>query len=101
MTTPKRIQKPATDPESREKQLMSLAYDLAEKQLRDGTASPSVIGHFLKISTKRETLEQEILEKQKTLIDAKADSINKDRENEALAKAAINAMQNYRASSES
>lgn len=98
MAAPKRPQRPANDPEAREKQLTSLAYDLAEKQLRDGTASPSVISHFLKMSTRRETLEQEILEKQKTLIDAKAESITKDREGEGLAKAAIDAMQKYRPS---
>lgn len=86
------------DPEAREKQLMNLAYNLAEKQLLDGTASPSVIGHFLKVSTKREALEQEILEKQKTLIEAKADSIFKGREAEDVAKAALEAMMKYRAS---
>lgn len=96
---PKEI-KPAMDPEAREKQLTNLAYNLAEKQLRDGTASSAVISHFLKQGTKREILEQEILDKQKTLIEAKADSIFKGREAEDLARAAIEAMQKYRPSGE-
>ena len=57
-----RAAKPAADPVSRERQLTSLAVDLAEKQLRDGSASPSVINHFLKIASTREAIEREILE---------------------------------------
>lgn len=94
----KRTSEPAMDPDSRDKQLANLAYKLAEQQLKDGTASPSVIGHFLKIASKRETLEQDILEKQRVLIEAKATSINKDRDAEELAKAAIAAMESYRGS---
>lgn len=92
--------RPATTPESREKQLVNLAVDLAEKQLRDGSASPSVINHFLKIASSRDVLEREILEKQSKLIEAKASSISKDREAEELAKAAINAMKNYQSSTD-
>lgn len=91
--------KPATTPEGREQQLVSLAVDLAEQQLRDGTASPSVISHFLKIASRREVLEREILEKQSRLIEAKAQNINRDREVEELTKAAIDAMKNYNSSS--
>lgn len=90
-----RESKPASTPEGREQQLVSLAVDLAEKQLRDGTASPSVISHFLKIASRREVLEREILEKQSKLIEAKAENIVKEKEQEALAKAAIDAMKNY------
>lgn len=97
MTTKKKTtrSKPATTPEAREKQLVKLAVDLAEKQLSEGTASPSVINHFLKLATRREDLEREILEKQSKLIEAKASSISKDREAEELAKAAIEAMRTY------
>lgn len=87
--------RPATTPEAREAQLVNLAVQLAEKQLRDGTASPSIINHYLKIASKREVLEREILEKQSRLIEAKAQNISKDREAEELAKAAIQAMKNY------
>lgn len=87
--------RPATTPEAREQQLVNLAVTLAEKQLRDGTASPSVINHFLKIASKREYLEREILEKNAKLIEAKAKNIDKERESEETAKAAIEAMKNY------
>lgn len=90
-----RSTRPATSPEAREMQLVNLAVNLAEEQLINGTASPSVINHFLKIASKRETLEREILEKQSKLIEAKASSITKDREADDLAKAAIEAMRNY------
>lgn len=90
-----KLTRPASNPEAREAQLVNLAVKLAEKQLIDGTASPSIINHYLKIASKRETLEREILEKQSRLIEAKAANISKDREAEELAKAAIEAMKNY------
>lgn len=93
--TTKRALKPADNPESREKQLVNLAVDLAEKQLREGTAPPSVINHFLKIASKRESLERDILERQAELITSKAKNMNKDRDAEELAKAAIEAMKSY------
>lgn len=94
-----RKSKPASDPEARERQLINLAVDLAEKQLLEGTASPSVINHYLKASSSRETIERDILEKQAKLIEAKSQSIHKGREAEELAKAAIEAMKNYNSSS--
>lgn len=91
--------RPSTDPETREQQLVNLAVNLAEQQLLDGTASPSVINHFLKIASSRDNLEREILAKQAKLIEAKASSIAKDREAEEIAKKAIEAMKNYNSGS--
>ena len=56
---------------SERNQLVSLAVDLAEKQLREGTASSQVITHYLKLGSTKERIEKEILEKQKELIEAK------------------------------
>lgn len=95
----KRLTQPGRDPESREQQLVRLAVDLAERQLTDGTASPSVINHYLKIGSTRESIERDILEKQARFLEAKASSISKDREAEELAKDAIEAMKNYNSSS--
>lgn len=86
---------PSSDPKSREQQLVNQAMNLAEKQLLDGTAAPSVINHFLKIGSTREFIERDILEKQAQLIEAKASTIAKDREAGEVAKAAIEAMRNY------
>ena len=41
---PAKKMRPALTPEARENQLIALAVDLAEKQLREGTASAQVIG---------------------------------------------------------
>lgn len=91
--------RPASTPEARENQLINLAVSLAEKQLRDGTASPSIINHYLKMASKREVIEREILEKQSKLIDAKTQNIVKEKEQEELAKAALEAMKNYNSGS--
>lgn len=90
-----RTSKPAQTPESRELQLANLAVNLAEQQLIDGTASSAVITHYLKVASRREVLEREILTKQSQLIEAKAQNMNRDREVEELAKAAIEAMKSY------
>lgn len=87
--------RPASDPEARERQLVSLAVDLAEKQLIDGTASAAVMTHYLKIASKRETLEREILEKQSALIEAKSSAIVKGKDDENIAKEALQAMKEY------
>ena len=86
---------PASTPEGRETQLINLAYNLAEEQLREGTASPSIVNHFLKLSTKREALELENLASKAKLQDAKAREIDMAKENEELTRAAIEAMKNY------
>ena len=86
---------PATTPEARENQLISLAVDLAEKQLREGTASSQVVTHYLKRSSMKEKIEQEILEKQKELIIAKTEAIKAGKRMEELYNAALNAMKMY------
>ena len=92
--------KPASSPEARESQLINLAYNLAEEQLREGTASPSIVSHFLKLSTQREALELDNLRSKAKLQEAKAQQIDTAKENEELTKAAIEAMKNYSGSSE-
>jgi hypothetical protein len=94
-----RAQSPGSTPESREQQLVRLAVDLAEKQLSEGTASPSVINHYLKIGSTREAIERDILEKQARFLEAKASSMTKNSESEDLAKEAIEAMKHYNSSS--
>lgn len=96
----KRDSRPMTNPEAREQQLVNLAVDLAEKQLKDGTASPSVINHFLKVASKREYLERQILEKQATLIENKSKNITKGQDDENASKAALDALRNYKSGSQ-
>ncbi len=87
--------RPALTPEARENQLISLAVDLAEKQLQEGTASSQVITHYLKLGSTKERIEKEILEKQKELISAKTESIKSAQRIEELYAEAINAMRKY------
>lgn len=90
-----RKMRPALTPEARENQLISLAVDLAEQQLRDGTASSQVITHYLKLGSTKERIEKEILEKQKELISAKTESLKSAKRIEELYDEAIKAMRNY------
>lgn len=90
-----RESRPAMSPEAREQQLINLAVDLTERQLRDGTASSAVITHYLKLASKRETIEREILEKQSKLLEAKTNNIVQVSEQEGIAKAAIEALKKY------
>ena len=91
---------PATTPEDRENQLISLAIDLAEQQLIDGTASAQVITHYLKLGSTKERLEKEIMEKQKELMQAKTEAIQSAKRVEELYANAINAFQTYLPSSD-
>jgi len=87
--------RPALTPEARENQLVSLAIDLAEKQLREGTASSQVITHYLKLGSTKERIEKEILEKQKELIEAKTINLQSAQRVEELYANALEAMRNY------
>lgn len=91
-----RVQRrPATTPEGRENQLISLAADLAERQLVDGTASSQVITHFLKMSSTRERLEQERLHRENLLLSAKVNQITSAKRVEELYEDALKAMRTY------
>ena len=86
---------PATTPEARENQLISLAVDLAERQIMEGTASSQVITHYLKLGTTRERLEQERLANENVLLQAKAEAMESGKRIEALYSEALHAMRSY------
>lgn len=87
--------RPALSIEARENQMISLAVDLAEKQLREGTASSQVITHYLKLGSTKERIEKEILERQKELIEAKTKSLHSAERIEELYTKALDAMRSY------
>lgn len=97
MTTPKRRprRRPATTIDGREKQLVSLAIDLAEKQLVDGTASSQVLTHYLKLGSTREQLEQERLAHENELVRVKVEALESAKKVEELYANALNAMRQY------
>jgi hypothetical protein len=86
---------PATTPEARENQLISSAVDLAEKQMREGTASAQVITHYLKLGSSREKLEQERMKQEVALMAAKRENMASAARVEELYGAAIDAMRAY------
>lgn len=91
----RRKQRPATTAEGRENQLISLAVDLAEKQLIEGSASSQVVTHFLKLASTREKLEQERLQRENLLLSAKVDQLASAKRIEELYETALNAMRSY------
>lgn len=75
--------------------MVSLATELAEKQLREGTASAQVISHYLKLGSSREKLEQQRLAHENELLKVKTETIASEKNREELYQAAIQAMQRY------
>jgi hypothetical protein len=76
-------------PEARENQMIALAMDAAEKQMREGTASSQVITHFLRLGTEKERLERINLEKEILLKTAKTQAIENAEHIEELYEKAI------------
>ena len=92
---PKARRRPASSPEEREDQLISMAFDLAERQIEAGTASAQVISHFLKAGARRERLEQERIARENHLLEVRAERLASERNIEELYSEAISAMKRY------
>lgn len=86
---------PATTPEARELQLIGDAYDLAEKQIREGTASAQVVTHFLKRGSGREAAELEKIKAERDLLQARLESLAAGKDIQELYGNAIDAMRMY------
>lgn len=93
---PVKRMRPALTPEARENQLISLAVDLAEKQLSEGTASSQVITHFLKLGSTKAQLEKAKLEHETELLRAKTESLESAKHMEELYRDAMEAFKGYR-----
>ena len=85
----------ALTPEARENQLISLAVNLAEKQLREGTASSQVITHYLKLGSTKERMEKEMMQEQIKLLTAKTEALQSAKHVEELYTEAIAAFRRY------
>lgn len=86
---------PARTAEAREQQLINLSMNLAEKKLKDGTASSQVICHFLNLATQKAEYEREKLQADTKLQMAKVQAIESQKEIEELYANAISAMRIY------
>ncbi len=87
--------RPALSPEARENQLISLAMDLAERQIRNGTASSQLITEFVKRGSTKARLEKEILAEQKELMAAKTEALQSAKRIEELYAKAMDAFRSY------
>ena len=87
--------RPASTPEGREKQLISLSYDAAEKQLIEGTASSAVIVHFLKMGSVEKEKELEKLEEENKLLKAKTKALEDAAKSEVDFREVLRAFRTY------
>lgn len=87
--------RPALTPEARENQLISLAVDLVEQRLLDGTASSQETTHFLKLGSMKNRLEMEKLQEENKLLQAKTEALQSTKRVEELYSEAISAMRRY------
>lgn len=87
--------RPALTPEARENQLISLAIDLVEQRLIDGTASSQETTHFLKLASRKAKLEAERAELENELIKAKTQNLRDQADMKTLYADAIAAMRRY------
>src|SRR4051794_12221938 len=90
-----RNRSPARTPEAREDELAAAAYDLAEDQIRHGTASSQVITHFLKAGSRRERMEQMRMEHEIELMQVKKEQLEGQKRVEELYVSALEAMRSY------
>lgn len=97
ISTEKSVKKirPALTPEARENQLISLATDLVEQRLLDGTASSQETTYFLKQGSMKTKLELEKLKEENALLKAKTENLQSQKRVEELYMEALNAMKSY------
>ena len=93
--TKSRRTKPAMDPEARENQLISMAYDLSEERLRNKTATGMEIAQWIKLGTSKTRLELEKLKSENELLRAKTAALESAKNQEEAYLAAVEAMRVY------
>lgn len=92
----KKVNKIAISPKARENQIISAAYDLAEKRILNGTASSQEIIHFLRMGSEKEKLERIKLEEENKLLREKTKSLAAATNIEQILKDGLKALGNYR-----
>lgn len=87
--------RPALTPEARENQMISLAMDLVQERLINGTASSQETTHFLKLGSLNARLEREKLMQENELLRARTEALQSDKKVEELYAEAIQYMKKY------
>lgn len=96
----KRKIRPALTPEARESQLISLAYDLVEERLLDGTATSQETTYFLKLASSKTRLENEKLMEENKLLRAKTEAVQSEKKNEEFYEKVLAALKKYNGQSQ-
>lgn len=96
----KRKIRPALTPEARESQLISLAYDLVEERLLDGTATSQETTYFLKLASSKTRLENEKLMEENKLLRAKTEAVQSEKKNEEFYAKVLAALKKYNGQSQ-
>lgn len=91
---------PIRTPEAKENLLINLAVELAEKKLRDGTASSQIIALLLNLATSKTQLELEKLRSDLRVADAKVKMMTDQETSKDLYENAIKAFKSYSGSQE-
>jgi hypothetical protein len=91
----RRGQAPGTSIESRENQIIRLAYDLVEKRIRNGTATSQEVTQFVKMGSSSAQLERTKLERENQLLEAKAEALRSQKKIEELYANAMKAFRTY------
>ena len=90
-----RARRPASTVEAKESQVISMAVDLAEQQILDGTVSAQVLTYYLKLGSAREKLELQRLERENELLKSKVEQLASAKNVEELYGKALAAMRAY------
>ena len=90
---------PASSMEEREKMLVSLAYNLVEKRLLDGSASSQEVVSIIRLGTMREKLERDNLKKKNELLTAQTEAARAQNQAEDATDRVIKAILRYRGES--
>lgn len=85
---------------ARERRLVGLAYDEAERRLKDGTASSEMICHFLRVGSSKEYLDQQLMAGKIELQAAKTEMFKAQQKTEEMFVEAIAAMKSYQGNDE-
>lgn len=92
---PKTRVRRAKTPEGREDQIISFSMQEAEKRILAGTASDTLLVHFLKLGSTKARLERELLAEQVELTKAKTEATKSAKVQEELYREAMQAFKEY------
>lgn len=100
ITKVERQRAPASSQEARESQMAALAEALAEKRMREGTATSQEILYWIKAGSERERLERDKLRSEVAKLQAQKEALGSAKEIERLYSEAMKAVKTYRGESD-